>query len=344
MEHKSTKIASLTAIILLAGCASSGVRVGDPSARGPVTGSAAGANAEGASELLQRCDRPLGTLAVAEDTQSEWYQQLTSQYQLPSTVPLLRLLIQQSNCFVIVDRGAGLEMMQRERALQQGGELRGGSNMGGGQMVAADYIMRPSIQFAQQTGGGAAGAIVGMFSPVAGAIAGGMRKIEAATTLILIDGRSGVQIAISEGVASKRDFSWGAIAGGGGGAVGIGAWQNTPEGKIIAGAFMDSFNQMVSAARNYQAQSTGGALGTGGALQTDSTGYNPQSGGGQGGAAPVSMSVREAQQKLQALGLYRGTIDGIAGGGTADALRNFQRIRGLPVTGQLDAATASALR
>lgn len=325
-----------------AGCASNGVKVGDQSARGPVTGSAAGANAEGASALLQRCDRPLGTLAVTEDTQAEWYQQLTSQYQLPSTVPLLRLLIQQSNCFIIVDRGAGLEMMQRERALQQDGELRGGSNMGSGQMVAADYIMRPSIQFAQQTGGGAAGAIAGMFSPIAGAIAGGMRKIEAATNLILIDGRSGVQIAISEGVASKRDFSWGAIAGGSGGAIGLGAWQNTPEGKIIAGAFMDSFNQMVSAARNYQAQSTGGSLGTGGALQTDSTGYSPQAGSPR--AVSVDMSVREAQQKLQALGLYRGVIDGIAGGGTAEALRNFQRIRGLPVTGQLDAATAGALR
>ena len=74
-------------------------------------------------------------------------------------------------------------------------------------------------------------------------------------------------IAISEGVASKKDFSFGAIVGGGGGAVGIGAWQSTPQGKVIAGAFMDAFNQMVQATRGYAAQRTGpNGLGTGGAL------------------------------------------------------------------------------
>ena len=323
----------------LIGCAT-GVTVGERSDRGPVTGSAAGGNAVGASAQLERCSEPLGTLAVVEDTTQDWYQLLTTQYQLPSTTPLLRLMIQQSNCFVVVDRGRALDAMHLERDLQRDGELRDGSNMGGGQMVAADYTLTPSIQFAQQTGGGGVGAVVGMLNPVAGLFAGGMRKIQAATTLILVDGRSGVQVAISEGVASKKDYSFGAIAGGSGGAAGIGAWQSTPQGKVIGGAFMDAFNQMVSASRNYAAQRTGpNGLGTGGALAVD---------GAPAAAAPAQVTAAplnapQVQIRLAELELYSGAIDGQMGSGTLDALRKFQRVRGLPVSGQLDAATSAAL-
>jgi len=333
-EQSVKPLTIVFAILLLSSCASA-VKVGDQSAKGPVSGAAAGGTAVGASSQLMRCEAPLGTLAVAEDSTQEWYQLLTTQYHLPSTTPLLRLLIQQSNCFVIVDRGRALELMRSERQIANQGELRPNSNMGKGQMVAADYTMTPSIQFAQQTGGGAAGAIAGLFSPVAGLVAGGMRKVEAATTLILVDGRSGVQVAVSEGVASKKDFSFGAIGGGGGAAVGLGAWQNTPQGKIIAGAFMDAFNQMVKAARSYTAQATGPrGLGTGGALAVDGASKSP----------PVAyLTVREAQAKLTKLGYYDGPIDKIIGKRTVAALSAFQRDNGLPVTGRLDSATMAAL-
>jgi len=44
---------------------------------------------------------------------------LTGQYHLPPTANLLRLLVQQSNCFVVVERGAaGMNAMNRERALK----------------------------------------------------------------------------------------------------------------------------------------------------------------------------------------------------------------------------------
>jgi hypothetical protein len=329
------------AIVLstLVGCAT-GVTVGDRSARGPVTGAAGGANSVGASAQLERCETPIGTLAVVEDTQQDWYQLLTTQYQLPSTVPLLRLMIQQSNCFVVVDRGRGLDAMQTERDLRDSGELRAGSNYGGGQMVAADYTLTPSIQFAQQTGGGAVGALVGMVSPIGGLIAGGRRKIEAATTLIMVDGRSGVQVAIAEGVASKKDFSFGAIGGGSGGGLGVGAWQSTPHGKVIAGAFMDSFNQLVQATRSYSAQRTQNALGTGGALTVQGSTPAPA----PVAAAAPAMSWNQVQSKLKSLGLYAGAIDGQVGTGTLSALRQFQRIRGLPESGALDAATLAALR
>jgi len=277
-----------------------------------------------------------------EDTTQDWYQLLTTQYQLPATTPLLRLLIQQSNCFVIVDRGRAMAQMQTERDMARNGDLRANSNMGAGQMVAADYTMTPSIQFAQQTGGGGIGALVGMLNPYAGLVAGGMRKVDAATTLILVDGRSGVQVAISEGVASKKDFSFGAIVGGGGGAVGMGAWQSTPQGKVIAGAFMDAFNQMVQATRGYAAQRTGpNGLGTGGALGVSGANTPPTPVSIAQASAPLN--IRSAQIRLAELTLYSGAIDGQAGAGTSGAIKKFQAIRGLPVSGVLDAATSAAL-
>jgi hypothetical protein len=87
-----------------------------------------GASSQNANAKLERCDQSLGTLAVVEDQTAPWYYRLTREYKLTSTVPLIRLLVQQSNCFVVVERGRAFGQMQGERALQQTGELREGSN------------------------------------------------------------------------------------------------------------------------------------------------------------------------------------------------------------------------
>jgi hypothetical protein len=47
---------------------------------------------------------------------------------------------------------------------------------------------------------------------------------------------------------------------GGGAGGGAGGFTNTPEGKVITAAFIDSFNQMVRALRNYRAQTVEGGL------------------------------------------------------------------------------------
>ncbi|MFN3323131.1 MAG: peptidoglycan-binding domain-containing protein [Bryobacteraceae bacterium] len=59
---------------------------------------------------------------------------------------------------------------------------------------------------------------------------------------------------------------------------------------------------------------------------------------------PTAMSVREAQRVLQEAGYYRGEIDGIAGPLTRQALRDFQRDRGMTVTGQMDSVTVAGLQ
>ena len=85
--------------------------------KGAVTGAAGGASAEGANSTLERCEQALGTIGVVEDQNAGWYRTLQS-YKLGSTVPVLRMMIQQSNCFVVVERGAAMQNMQMERQLQ----------------------------------------------------------------------------------------------------------------------------------------------------------------------------------------------------------------------------------
>jgi hypothetical protein len=59
----------------------------------------------------------------------------------------------------------------------------------------------------------------------------------------------------------------------------------------------------------------------------------------------ASMSlIASVQKELAQLGYYHGPIDGIAGLETERAVRWFQSIDHLPVTGQIDGATREALR
>lgn len=247
---------------LLSGCLATAPTMGEN--KGTVSGAAGGSTAENNNSQLEKCDETLGTLAIDEDTNAPWYITLR-EYQLGSTVPVLRLMIQQSNCFVIVERGKAMNNMMREREFARGDESRAGSNFQKGQMVAADYTMSPSIQFSGKTGGGGGG-LGGFGGGILGLVAGSVSKNEASTTLLLIDNRSGVQISAAEGTAGNYDFGIFGAAFGGGLGGGGGGYAKTPQGKVITAAFADSFNQMVKALRNYKAQQVKGGLGTGGRL------------------------------------------------------------------------------
>ena len=136
-------------------------------------------------------------------------------------------MIQQSNCFIVVERGVAMQNMMQERALGSSGQLRQGSNMGGGQMVTADFILTPAVVFAENDAGGVGGT-VGALAPLFGkggqvvgaigsGVAGGLKFKEAQTSMLLADSRSGVQVAAAEGNASKTDFRLGGVLGGYGG-------------------------------------------------------------------------------------------------------------------------------
>lgn len=255
--------------VLLSACST--MDMGNSGAKTAATGSAGGANAQNANATLERCDAPMGTIAIIEDTSAPWYGVLTGQYKLGSTVPVLKLLVQQSNCFVVVERGRGMNAIMGERALEQSGELRKKSNFGKGKMVSADYGLVPSITFSNNNAGGMGGSVAGLLggglgSAVAG-LAANVNSKEASTLLSVVDNRSSVQIAAAEGSAKSMDFGamgqlFGSSAGGS-----MGGYSNTAEGKVIVAAFTDSYNNIVRAVKNYRQQTVKGGLGTGGQLK-----------------------------------------------------------------------------
>jgi curli biogenesis system outer membrane secretion channel CsgG len=265
-------LATAVLAALLSGCVSTGPTIGSKDADTVATGSAAGGSAQNANTQLEKCDSPLGTAALVEETSAEWYRIFTAEYKLGSTTPVLRLLMQQSNCFVVVERGRAFQAMERERQIAGAGQARAGSNFGGGQMVAADYSITPEVLVSGRNTGGMGGALGGLGGGlgVVGAIAGGIRTNEAATMLTLVDNRSGVQIAASQGASKNTDFSLGGVLLGGGAGAGLGGYSNTPQGKVVVAAFTDAYNEMIRALRNYKAQQVKGqGLGTGGRLQVD---------------------------------------------------------------------------
>ncbi|MES9834290.1 MAG: CsgG/HfaB family protein [Candidatus Thiodiazotropha sp. DIVDIV] len=267
-SFKTATWITVAALIGLSGCGGSMPTLGGSSGN-TVTGAAGGETSAGENSALESCEETLGTLAVVEDQAAPWWHTYRRRYPtLGTTVPVLRMMIQQSNCFVVVERGKAMNNMMQERALMQSGEMRQGSNFGKGQMVAADYTMNPSIQFSEKGTGGLGATVGGLLGNYRlGRLAGGLKSNEAATTLLLIDNRSGVQVSSSVGNAQNFDFS---LFGGffGGGKWGsVGGFTDTPEGKVVTAAFADSYNQMVKALRNYKAQTVKGGLGKGGRLK-----------------------------------------------------------------------------
>ncbi len=287
---------------LLSGCAATDMKMGSSEAKTVATGSAGGATSTNANSALERCPSPLGTISLVENVSAGWYTVLTREYHLPPTASLLRLLIQQSNCFVVVERSAaGMQAMGNESNLFKSGESRAGSNFGAGQKVASDYGLTPEITFSEGNTGGIGGAVGGLLPGFAGALVGAVgasaKTREASTLLTLIDMRSGVQIGASEGSASKMDF--GVIGGlfGGAGGAGAGGYTNTPQGKVIAAAFMDSYNQMVQSLRNYKAQVVQGqGLGGGGRLGVDGAAAPSQT-SAPGAASTVAPKAKAAAVK-----------------------------------------------
>ena len=108
---------------------------------------------------IPTCTHKIGSLAVREP-QNNWWQGLG--LELPEA--LIKVFVMKSGCFTLLDRGEGFAMAQQERALASGGELQGGSNVGMGQVKAADYIMVPDIVSKNGNSGGTnVGGILGGF-------------------------------------------------------------------------------------------------------------------------------------------------------------------------------------
>lgn len=216
----------------------------------PASGSAGTEGAQGESPKLEKCERPLGTIAVVEP--QDFVTQALMRYGLPSPTGLIRMMIQQSNCFLVVERGVAMQNLMQERQLAEGGQLRSNSNIGKGQMVTADYVLTPSVVFSEKDTGGIGGALggLGLFGAAAGLLTAGLKFKEAQTSMLLADTRTSLQVAAAQGSAKKTDWSLGGLLVGGGAGGALGAYENTPEGKVVAASFLDNWNNIVRSVRN----------------------------------------------------------------------------------------------
>jgi curli biogenesis system outer membrane secretion channel CsgG len=210
------------------------------------------AHAAGEPETkVEKCGKSYGTLAVAEPKAGWGHIQ---RFGLGSPTALIRMLIQQSGCFDVVERGAAMQNLQQERALVQSGDARQDSNLGMGQMQAADFVMTADVQIPTSTTGGVGGGgLLGGKLGVLSAIAGSLKFKEAMTSLLVSDVRSGIQVAAAEGRASKTEFSLAGFGAAGGALGALGGYTSTPEGKMVASSLLDNYNKVVLAIRD-QAQ------------------------------------------------------------------------------------------
>jgi curli biogenesis system outer membrane secretion channel CsgG len=213
------------------------------------------AHAESIKDKTQRkmdeiptCTHNLGTLAVREP-ENKWWEGLG----LESPEALLKVFVQKSGCFTLVVRGKGFEMIQQERELAGEGQLQNDSNMGKGQLKAADYILIPDISSKNNNSSGTnvGGLLGGLIGGGAGAIVSNINisSKTADVVLSIANVRTGEMGPITQGHGSKTDVGfgfgagWGTFTGGGG--AGIASYQNTGIGQVVALAYIDAYTKLV---------------------------------------------------------------------------------------------------
>ena len=240
------------AALALAGCGQKKTELGQGGS--VISGSAGPAGVQNASHELLKCDAPVATMALVENPNGY---SMAGGYNLPrSPVPLVRLLAQQSGCFRIVDRASGLNQTIEEQKLKDAGVLGNAVTVRKGQGYAAQYTITPSLTFSEQDAGRQLDGVMSHI-PVLNKFVGladSVKLKEAQVALLLTDNETTEQIAAATGSVRVTDLGMaGLMLGRAGGAAGAG-WSNTNEGKVIAAAFLDAHNQLVTQLRALQAK------------------------------------------------------------------------------------------
>ena len=245
MRHMISALAASAALLVLATPAAAQTSNTRPSS---------GRNMQtNATAQIPVCARPIGVLAVVEP-ETQWWRELN----LGSPEAIIKVFVQNSRCFTMVNRGRSMQSRAMERAMAEQGELQANSNLGKGQVKAADYFLEPNIVSANKNSGGggmgaAAGALGGLFGAggsFVGGIVGGInvKKGEANVTLSVVNARTTEEYVV-EGYARKKDISWGAGGGagwwGGFAAAGASGYQNTEIGQVIVLAYLDAYTKLV---------------------------------------------------------------------------------------------------
>lgn len=210
---------------------------------------------------VPRCDRSLGTVALVEERSAaspadglpagmaaliRMAEAQNGGSQRVDPLPLLKLLVAQSGCFQIVDRGEGFDALQRERQLAAGGSVAGANNQA--TLKAADYLLQAKVLYSDNDSGGSGGGLGSMFP-------GGLgfkQKVKASQTMLtLVEVKTGIQQAVATGSARKKDLSilgGGLLTNTGIGALG-GSYTSTDMGKITSLAMLDALKKLMTQAQ-----------------------------------------------------------------------------------------------
>ncbi|MEP9403536.1 CsgG/HfaB family protein [Sphingomonas silueang] len=211
---------------------------------------------------VPRCTRPLGTIAVVEERAAggtaegippglaalmRMAEAQNGGSQRVDPLPILKLLVSQSGCFQIVDRGEAFDALQRERQLAAGGAVAGANNQA--TLKAADYLLQAKVLYSDNDSGGSGGGLGSMFP-------GGLgfkQKVKASQTMLtLVEVKTGIQQAVATGSARKKDLSilgGGILTNTGIGALG-GTYTSTDMGKITSLAMLDAFIKLTTQAQS----------------------------------------------------------------------------------------------
>ena len=208
---------------------------------------------------LPTCDRPIGIVALVEEKaksdprmdalppQFRAMMEMARAQQGGGTsvdpMPLVKLLAARSRCFTVVDRGAGYDALQRERAIAAG---QGGAVAAPALQIATHLL---SIQIvyidakSRQSAGG--------FGGLMGGIGFTQKTLEAQVIMTLTRVDNGVQEVVSSGQARKKDIGvlFGGLSDLGVGALG-GTYASTDAGKITALALLDGYRKLVVSAKS----------------------------------------------------------------------------------------------
>lgn len=282
------------AAVLLGGCVATGSPPGDAKAERPkAIGAAAGGATVGGDAALNTCAEPVGTIRLQDGstTFTRPTDVLPGESQAAAalrglqggagapgstaSIESLRLLIQQSNCFLVVDRGLVESAADEEkRRTRTSGEARDGAGMDPGQEVVAEFVLRAMVLRFDATESTSANA--GLLSKVLGNVSVNRSKREAEVQLVLSDVRSKVQVAVARGESSASNTALASKvlgrAGIGLGGGGYGSQSKTSATTILMQAYADAYNKLVPAMTNYRMQQVKGGLGTGTTVRVQGAG------------------------------------------------------------------------
>jgi hypothetical protein len=166
-----------------------------------MAGAAGGERAVEAAEELERCTEPLGTVGLT-DTGDPF-------------MPIVRMIVQQSNRFIVVERGRAYNNVDFERQLKQADLTRNAQaqKRPGGALLSADYTLVPSVTFAEPSGFALSTGLGGLFGRSSNKMdtSAQVQALGVSMPLLLLDNAGGAQIVAAQG--SAKNYNLGAGVG-----------------------------------------------------------------------------------------------------------------------------------